>query len=216
MNTSDSRSGYESGDPNGKPEQSFDHLKDNVSEALGGARQQADAQFGQYRDTAAEQIEALAQGAKSFVSGLQDKDTLGMSDYLRDMADSMTGLAGNLRGKSAEQLLHDAADLARSNPGLFIAGSIAIGFGLSRFLKAGTAAAATVSAEHDPAAGTTSTPPPADYGAQRPYESSMPPSTHANPGLATGITPTSPSDSDHPSDFAAASVLHAPDAKGEL
>jgi hypothetical protein len=113
-------------------------------------------------------------------------------------------------------LLHDAADLARSNPGLFIAGSIAIGFGLSRFLKAGTAAAATVSAEHDPAAGATSTPPPADYGAQRPYESSVPSSAHANPGLATGITPTSPSDSDHPADFAAASVPHAPDAKGEL
>ena len=216
MNTQDSRAGFESGDPNSKPGQGFEHLKDDVNEALGGARQQADAQFGQYRDTAAEQIEALAQGAKSFVSELQDKDTLGMSDYLTDMADSMTGLAGNLRGKSAEQLLHDAADLARSNPGLFIAGSIAIGFGLSRFLKAGTAAAATVSAEHDPAAGTTSTPPPADYGAQRPYESSMPPSTHANPGLATGITPTSPSDSDHPSDFAAASVPHAPDAKGEL
>jgi hypothetical protein len=146
----------------------------------------------------------------------RDKDTLGMSDYLTDMADSMTGLAGNLRGKSAEQLLHDAADLARSNPGLFIAGSIAIGFGLSRFLKAGTAAAATVSAEHDPAQGTTSTPPSADYGAQRPYESSMPPSSQANPGLATGITPTSPDEHDHPADFAGASVPHAPDTKGEL
>ena len=158
MNTSDSRAGTQSGAPDdGKP-QDFQHLKDDVTEALGGARQQADAQFGQYRDTAADQIEALAQGAKSFVSELEDKDTLGMSDYLTDMAESMTGLAGNLRGKSAEQLLHDAADLARSNPGLFIAGSIALGFGLSRFLKAGSSAAVTVSSNHDPAAGN-STPP---------------------------------------------------------
>ncbi|MBV4484527.1 hypothetical protein HU727_002855 [Pseudomonas sp. SWRI153] len=215
MNTSDSRTGFESGDPNSKPGQGFEHLKDDVNEALGGARQHADAQFGQYRDTAAEQIEALAQGAKSFVSELQDKDSLGMSDYLTDMADSMTGLAGNLRGKSAEQLLHDAADLARNNPGLFIAGSIAIGFGLSRFLKSGTAAAATVSAEDDPATGT-STPPPGGYGAQRPYESSTASATDPNPGLATGVTPTSPSEQDHPADFAAASVPHAPDAKGEL
>ncbi|MBC3269878.1 MULTISPECIES: hypothetical protein [Pseudomonas] len=215
MNTSDSRSGFESGDPKGQPEQGFQHLKDDVSEALGGARQQADAQFGQYRDTAAEQIEALAQGAKSFVSELPDSDTLGMSDYLNDMAESMTGLADNLRGKSAEQLLHDAASLARSNPALFIAGSVAIGFGLSRFLKAGTAAAATVSAEQDPAAGT-STPPAGGFGAQRPYESSMASATDPGPGLATGITPTSPNEHDHPSDAAGAFVAPATDRKGEL
>ena len=191
MNTSDSRAGTQSGAPDdGKP-QDFQHLKDDVTEALGDARQQADAQFGQYRDTAADQIEALAQGAKSFVSELEDKDTLGMSDYLTDMAESMTGLAGNLRGKSAEQLLHDAADLARSNPGLFIAGSIALGFGLSRFLKAGTSVAATVSAQSDPAAGS-STPPAGGFGAHRPYESSVSSFADLSPGLATGITPAAP------------------------
>ncbi|WP_256218846.1 hypothetical protein [Pseudomonas sp. P1.31] len=176
MNTSDSRAGSQTGDPAGSmPEHDFEHLKEEVTEALGGARHQADAQFGQYRDTAADQIEALAQGAKSFVSELEDKDSLGMSDYLSDMAESMTGLAGNLRGKSAEQLLHDAADLARSNPALFIAGSIAVGFGLSRFLKAGTGAAVTVSGHHDPAAGSSSMPPSDGYGAHRPYETSPAP-----------------------------------------
>lgn len=215
MNTSDSRAGTQSGAPDdGKP-QDFQHLKDDVTEALGGARQQADAQFGQYRDTAADQIEALAQGAKSFVSELEDKDTLGMSDYLTDMAESMTGLAGNLRGKSAEQLLHDAADLARSNPGLFIVGSIALGFGLSRFLKAGSSAAVTVSANHDPAAGT-STPPATGYGAHRPYESSPASTANPNPGLATGITPASPNEYDHPSDFAASSTPVSPSTKGEF
>lgn len=212
MNTSDSRAGSQTGDPaDVKPGQDFEHLKEDVTEALGGARQQADAQFGQYRDTAADQIEALAQGAKSFVSELEDKDTLGMSDYLTDMAESMTGLAGNLRGKSAEQLLHDAADLARNNPALFIAGSVAIGFGLSRFLKAGTSAAATVSAAHDPAAGS-STPPSGGYGVHRPYETS----TDPNPGLATGITPASPNEHDHPTDFAGASGAVSPSTKGAL
>jgi hypothetical protein len=213
MNTSDSRAGSQTGDSaDVKPGQDFEHLKEDVTEALGGARQQADAQFGQYRDTAADQIEALAQGAKSFVSELEDKDTLGMSDYLTDMAESMTGLAGNLRGKSAEQLLHDAADLARNNPALFIAGSVAIGFGLSRFLKAGTWAAATVSADHhDPAAGS-STPPSGGYGVHRPYETS----TDPNPGLATGITPASPGENDHPTDFAGASAAVSPSTKGAL
>lgn len=216
MNTSDSRAGSQEDDPaRVKPEQDFQHLKEDVTEALGGARQHADAQFGQYRDTAADQIEALAQGAKSFVSELEDKDTLGMSDYLTDMAESMTGLAGNLRGKSAEQLLHDAADLARSNPALFIAGSVAIGFGLSRFLKAGSSAAATVSADHDPASGN-STPPSGGYGVHRPYESSSASPGDPSPGLATGITPASPNEHDHPTDFAGASAAFSPNAKGEL
>lgn len=110
MNTSDSTTESQPDKPNTeKPEQDFQQLKENVTEALGGARQQADAQFGQYRDTAADQIEALAKGAKSVVSELESKDTLGMSDYLTDMAESMSGLAGNLRGKSAEQLLQSGA-----------------------------------------------------------------------------------------------------------
>ncbi|MGY2184722.1 hypothetical protein D3C87_1041650 [compost metagenome] len=216
MDTSDSRAGTSNGNPeSGKPEQGFQHLKDDVTEALGGARQQADAQFGQYRDTAADQIEALAQGAKSFVSELEDKDTLGMSDYLTDMAESMSGLAGNLRGKSAEQLLHDGAELARSNPALFIAGSIALGFGLSRFLKAGSSAAMTMQGEHDPAAGR-STPPAGGFGAQRPYETSVPSHTDPAPELASGFIPASQNPHDHPSDFAAAMPPASPNAKGEL
>lgn len=202
MNSSDSRTdGQTDRQDSGRPEADFQHLKEGVTEALGDARQQADVQFGQYRDTAADQIEALAQGAKSFVSEIESKDTLGMSDYLADMAESMSGLAGNLRGKSAEQLLHDAANLARSNPTLFIAGSVALGFGLSRFLKAGTAAAYTTTRDSDPAMGS-SNPPSGGFGAQRPYETSVPPRTDSGAGLATGITPASPNEQDHPSDFA--------------
>lgn len=215
MNTSDSTAGGPSATPDDGKSQDFQHLKDDVAEALGGARQHADEQFGQYRDTAADQIEALAQGAKSFVSEIEDKDTFGMSDYLTDMAESMTGLAGNLRGKSAEQLLHDAADLARNNPGLFIAGSIALGFGLSRFLKAGNSVAATVPASQDPAA-STSTPPTTGFGAHRPFETSAPSPSDPQPGLATGITPSSPSESDHPTDFAGSTTSASQNTKGEL
>jgi hypothetical protein len=215
MITSDSTTGSQPDKPDtGGAEQGFEHLKENVTEALGGAREQADAQFGQYRDTAADQMEALAQGAKSFVAELQDKDTLGMSDYLSDMAESMSGLAGNLRGKSAEQLLHDGADLARNNPALFIAGSIALGFGLSRFLKAGAAPAATFPDASDPAAGH-SMPTSGGFGAQRPYETSIPSRTDQSPG-GTIVTPTAPSDHGHPSDFATPSSPGSTNANGAL
>ncbi|MGY2260337.1 hypothetical protein ACW9JE_15075, partial [Pseudomonas sp. SDO55104_S430] len=94
MDTPDNRAGTSTGNPgNDNPEQGFEHLKEDLTHTLGSARQQADAQFGQYRDTAADQIDALAKGAKSFVSELEEHDTLGMSDYLSDMAQSMSGLA---------------------------------------------------------------------------------------------------------------------------
>jgi hypothetical protein len=216
MNTSDTRAGTQNGNSGtGQPGQDFQHLKEDVTEALGSVRQQADAQFGQYRDTAADQIEALAQGAKSFVSEEEDKDTLGMSDYLADMAESMSGLAGNLRGKSAEQLLHDGAELARNNPGLFIAGSIALGFGLSRFLKAGRAATVIEDRDDRDEAAGSSTPPTGGYGASRPYESSVASPTDPHPGLASGGTPASPNEQVHPSDFAGSSTPVSPNVKGE-
>jgi hypothetical protein len=216
MNTSDNTTGTSTGNPDsGNAEQEFQHLKDNVTEALGGARQQADAQFGQYRDTAADQIEALAQGTKSFVSKLEDKDTLGMSDYLNDMAESMSGLAGNLRGKSAEQLLHDGAELARSNPALFIAGSIALGFGLSRFLKAGNSAAMTMQGEPDPAKAKSS-PPTGGFGAQHPYETPIPSHTDPAPELASGFIPASQNSPDYPSDVASGAPSKSTNTKGGL
>lgn len=217
MNTSgSSTTGNQPEKPDsGGPEQNIEHLKETVTEALGGARQQADAQFGQYRDTAADQIEALAKGAKSVVSELESNDTLGMSAYLADMAESMSGLAGSLRGKSAEQLLHDGAELARNNPALFVAGSIALGFGLSRFLKAGSSPAATFTDSSDPAAGN-SMPPSGGFGAQRPYETSVPSRAAQDPGLATGSTPASPNEQDHPSGFATNSTPGSTISKGAL
>lgn len=216
MNTPDSRTGQPSAQQNPtRPEQNFEHLKEEVTETLGAARQQADAQFGQYRDTAADQIEALARGAKSLVSEIESNDTLGLSDHVANMAENMSGLAAKLRNKSAEQLLHDGADLARNNPALFIAGSIAVGFGLSRFLKAGSAEIRT-SANSDPAAGSTSMPPSGGFGAQRPYETSVPSGAGPSSESATGTTPASPNAQDYSGDFATTPRPDSTPFKGEL
>lgn len=59
-----------------------------------------------------------------------------LSAYIREMADGIGDLSDNLRHKSADELVRSASDLARRNSGLFLLGSVAIGFGLSRFAKA--------------------------------------------------------------------------------
>lgn len=130
-----STSGGDNGEKPGAAEH-LQHLQDDAKAALQGAKEQGAAQFEQYRDTAADQIDNLAQSAKSAAEQFQENDTLGLSHYVTDIAQGMTSLAENLRGKSADELLRQAGQLARDNPALFLTGSVAIGFGLSRFLKA--------------------------------------------------------------------------------
>lgn len=121
---------------NGPPQDHLHNLQEDALAAVASAKEHGSAQFEQYRDTAVDQIENLAHSAQSAAEQMQDSDTLGLSHYVTDLAQNMTTLAGNLRGKSIDELLQQAGKLARDNPALFVTGSVALGFGLSRFLKA--------------------------------------------------------------------------------
>lgn len=121
---------------NDPPQDHLHHLQEDAVTAINSAKEHGSAQFEQYRDTAVDQIENLAHSAQSAAEQMQDGDTLGLSHYVTDLAQNMTTLAGNLRGKSIDELLQQAGKLARDNPALFVTGSVALGFGLSRFLKA--------------------------------------------------------------------------------
>jgi len=144
------------------PSDTQDHLHAITDEAgalLNEAKAQGTEQFEHYRDTAAEQLDSLKQGARSAASTLEGNDTLGLSQYLGQAAEYIGSFAEQMRHESAEDLLHRGSRLARDNPALFLAGSVAVGFALSRFLRA--------SASHAPAAA------PA-YGASEPYRSTPP------------------------------------------
>ena len=140
--------------PDASPQDHLHTLQDDAQAALASAKEHGSAQFEQYRDTAAQQIETLAQSAQSAAEQMQDSDTFGLSHYVTDVAQHMTTLAGNLRGKSVDELLHQAGKLARDNPALFLTGSVALGFGLSRFLRASTSAETPTAAPSSDAMGT--------------------------------------------------------------
>jgi small-conductance mechanosensitive channel len=120
------------------PQEHLHALQGDAQAAIAGIKEQGSTQFEHYRDTAAQQIETLAQSAQTAADQIEDDggDALGLSHYVTDIAQSMTTLASDMRGKSIDQLLQQAGKLARDNPALFITGSVALGFGLSRFLKA--------------------------------------------------------------------------------
>lgn len=67
---------------------------------------------------------------------LREHDNPDLSHYVAEIAEGVGSFAKKLQTKSVNELIHDMEAVARRNPALFIAGSLAIGLGLSRFAKA--------------------------------------------------------------------------------
>lgn len=110
--------------------------KSSARQASQEAKQQATQALDENRDRAADELDKIAQAARAAASELEDRQDEGLSNYVSDMARSIGSLANSLREKSMDDLVQDAKQMARNNPTLFLAGSIAIGLGLSRFAKA--------------------------------------------------------------------------------
>jgi hypothetical protein len=99
------------------------------------------------RDRGVEEIEGakgrLAEGAERVAAAVEhtadelegDGDEA-VSGFGRSVASLMRQLAGGLRERDVEQFAGELATLARRNPGVFLAGSVAVGFGVARFFKA--------------------------------------------------------------------------------
>jgi hypothetical protein len=99
------------------------------------------------RDRGMEEIEGakgrLAEGAERVAAAVErtaddlagDGDDA-ISGFGRSVASLMKQLAGGLRERDVEQFAAELAGLARRNPAVFLAGSVAIGFGAARFFRA--------------------------------------------------------------------------------
>jgi hypothetical protein len=81
-----------------------------------------------------EAMQGFARAINTAASELEDQSPK-VARYVRDAANSVETLSNNLRGKSVTELMRAASDLARSQPVVFLAGAVASGFVLSRFLK---------------------------------------------------------------------------------
>jgi hypothetical protein len=78
-------------------------------------------------------------GARAFDSAARSLDEQGqetLAQTTSSLASSLSQFAGKLEHKNAEELLQDAARLARQNPAMFVVGGIGAGLVLSRFFKA--------------------------------------------------------------------------------
>lgn len=183
-------------------------LGTDASAAVSELKEQGSQQFEQYRDKAADQIGGLVEGAQSVASAMEGHDSLGLAQGISDMASNLGEFADRMRNKSAEELLQEGARLARQNPMLFLAGTVAVGFALSRFIKASTDAASSSATHADDGMGAMAPTPAESYGASGPFETSVPPSS----GLASGGSLTTGVNSDSSSSRTGAGVSPMPAA----
>ncbi|HEU4620394.1 MAG TPA: hypothetical protein VFV10_20335 [Gammaproteobacteria bacterium] len=88
------------------------------------------------KQKAADKAEQIADAIDSSADDLEGNGGDALSGYGHSMATLMRRLAGGLRERDIEEFASDLASYARRSPGVFLAGSVALGFGLSRLLKA--------------------------------------------------------------------------------
>ena len=122
--------------PGGTSGVSGGSVSDTAEELAQQARAQGQDQVQHSREMAADKVDTLADSINAAASELQDDDVGHLSQHIADMAGGLRSLSDGLREKSADQILRDVRRVARDNPTLFIAGSIALGFGITRFARA--------------------------------------------------------------------------------
>jgi hypothetical protein len=88
------------------------------------------------KDHLAEGAERVAAAVERTAGELEGDGDEAISGFGRSVASLMRQLAGGLRERDVEEFARELGALARRNPGVFLAGSVALGFGIARFFKA--------------------------------------------------------------------------------
>jgi hypothetical protein len=120
----------------GKAAADAERLKEAAQEKAKTTLDAAKAQADENITATGESIRELTDVIDAAAESLSEKDREGLARYARQLSGSIGTLADDLQSKSIEQLTEDVKTLARNNPNGFLLGSIAVGFGLSRFVKA--------------------------------------------------------------------------------
>lgn len=98
------------------------------------AQSRAQGVFESGKQTAVHQMEGVAQAIRSASSELGGQGRL--SETVRTFADRIERFSRTLDEREFTDLLHEAEGYARREPAIFLGGAFALGFALSRFLKA--------------------------------------------------------------------------------
>lgn len=108
-----------------------------ASDAAESAKERGRDTLDHAKERTAGKAEELASALESTASDFDSRDgSDALAGYGRSMAEMLRRFAGGLREQDIDEFAGQLAGFARRNPASFLAGSVALGFGFSRFLKA--------------------------------------------------------------------------------
>lgn len=118
-------------------ESTSDRLKSGFADLKSQAADKAYDYANQGKDKATGALDEAAKFLEDTARTIDEKVGPQYGDYARNAAESVSGLAANLRGKDIDDLIDGARDLVRKSPAIAIGAAVATGFILARIAKAG-------------------------------------------------------------------------------
>jgi len=98
-------------------------------------KQRATAGLDTQKTRATDGLSVISSAVRQTTDNLRKEQHDTLAQYVDRAADQLDRFSTALREKDLDQLLHDAQQLARRQPALFIGGSFAVGLLAARFLK---------------------------------------------------------------------------------
>lgn len=136
-----------------------DEAKHYAGDMANRAKDKGRTLFAQQKDSAVGQLDSVTHALRNTADQLQGEGQPQVARYIGMAADQLDSFGGILRNKDLDTLIDDTQNLARRSPGMFLAGTVAAGFLLARFMKS-SSERRRASAQF-PAEGTSSTSMPA-------------------------------------------------------
>lgn len=116
-------------------EELTEQAKAKASEATAQIRATAENTFDEQKERTVQQAEGIASALRQSSNELRANDQEAFAHYTDMAAEQVEYLSGYVRSKGLNDVVNDVQQLARRQPELFVAGMLAGGFLLGRFLK---------------------------------------------------------------------------------
>lgn len=117
------------------------HVTDQVKGQIYNLRDQAGGKVREFADTgktrATDLLEEFSRVVADTADSIDERLGNNYGEYARKAADSVSGLADNLRGKDVDELYDTVRSAVRKSPGVAIGIAAVVGFTLVRLVKAG-------------------------------------------------------------------------------
>ena len=117
-------------------------IHETLSDQAGSFKNQVGDKAREYantgKDKATDLLDSLSQTVTDLAKSVDDRFGASYGDYARKAADAVSGAASTLKDKDIDDLVADTREFIRKQPAVAIGAAAAVGFLLTRLVKAGS------------------------------------------------------------------------------